>query len=317
MLTGPAPTGLKPAPFFADVAEGPDGVDAWWVKAEDDTRLRMAVWPRGAKGTVIMCPGRTEYVEKYGRIATDMAAAGYGMVAFDWRGQGLADRPDHDRGMGHVVSFDEYRQDVAAFRKVMESIDLPKPWYLIGHSMGGCIGLRALYDGLPVAAAAFTGPMWGVQMGPVLRALSPLLLGAAKPLGLAKSYALTTGPWVHIPFENNILTTDRDQYDYMEHQTEKHPELTLGGPSFTWVKQAIAEARVLMAMEPLELPVVTIVGSDEKRVSIEAARDRMETWPGGRFVSLENGRHEVLMEAPAIRDKALEAILGLFAKHPA
>jgi lysophospholipase len=35
-------------------------------------------------------------------------------VAFDWRGQGLADRPQHRRDMGHVVSFDEYREDVAA-----------------------------------------------------------------------------------------------------------------------------------------------------------------------------------------------------------
>jgi lysophospholipase len=50
------------------------------------------------------------------------------VVAFDWRGQGLADRPRHRRDMGHVVSFDEYRQDVAAFRQALDGFDLPGPF---------------------------------------------------------------------------------------------------------------------------------------------------------------------------------------------
>lgn len=317
MLAGPAPTGLTPAPFFTEVAEGPDGVEAWWVTAEDGTRLRMGVWPQGAKGTVVTCPGRTEYVEKYARVASDMAEAGYGMVAFDWRGQGLADRPAHDRGMGHVLSFDEYRQDVAAFRAAMEALDLPKPWYLIGHSMGGCIGLRALYDGFPVTAAAFTGPMWGLRMSPLLRVISPLILAAARPLGMTQHYALTTGPWTPIPFEENDLTTDPEQYAYMERQTEVHPELTLGGPSFTWVDQAVRECAALMAMPPLDLPVVTVMGSEEAIVEVPTAEARMATWPGARYVLLDGARHEVLFEAPDLRGPTMEAILTLFATHPA
>jgi alpha-beta hydrolase superfamily lysophospholipase len=91
-------------------------------------------------------------------------AKGYTVVAFDWRGQGLADRPQHRRDMGHVTSFDEYRQDVPPSASALEALDLPGPYHLIAHSMGGAIGLRALHDGLPVTAAAFSGPMWGIQM---------------------------------------------------------------------------------------------------------------------------------------------------------
>ena len=78
----------------------------------------MGLWEAATgapRGTVLLFPGRTEYVEKYGRVARDLVAAGYSVVAFDWRGQGLADRPQHRRDMGHVISFDEYRQDVSAF----------------------------------------------------------------------------------------------------------------------------------------------------------------------------------------------------------
>lgn len=308
MLTTPDAT----APYFDKIAEGPAHVNTSWVTAPDGTRLRMAVWPNGDKGTVLMFPGRTEYVEKYGRVATDMAQAGYGMVAFDWRGQGLADRPAHRRDMGHVDSFDEYRQDVAAFLKAMEPLNLPKPWFMIGHSMGGCIGLRALYDGLDVKAAAFTGPMWGLAMAPLLRTISPVVMALAGPFGFSKIFAPTTGPWEPMDFDNNTLTTDRDQFDYMSRQTDAHPELALGGPSVTWVKAAVDETAALMQMAPLDLPTIALVGTKERIVDIDAVQTRMASWPKGSYLSIDGGEHEVLMETPPLRTQSLDAILTLF-----
>lgn len=305
-------TSLTPAPFHADVAEGPDGVEAWWVTSADGTRLRLAVWPAGPRGTVLLFPGRTEYCEKYGRVAADLARAGYGMVAFDWRGQGLADRPQHRRDMGHVVSFDEYREDVAAFRAALGSLDLPRPWFLIGHSMGGAIGLRALHDGLPAVAAAFTGPMWGIQMAPFLKSISGIVLRLAGPLGFGKAFAPTTGPYAPMSFEDNPLTTDRDQFDYMARQTQAHPELTLGGPSTLWVKAALAECASLMTMPAPAIPAVGLVGAREKIVEPTAAQARMATWPGGHFVSVDGAEHEVLMESPARRGRTLDEIFAVF-----
>jgi len=319
MLTSSAPNGLAPAPFFADVAEGPSGAKAWWVHSADGTRLRMAVWPgpdTGQKGIVLMFPGRTEYVEKYGRVAADLQAAGYAMVAFDWRGQGLADRPQHRRDMGHVVSFDEYREDVAAFRAALAAVDLPGPYYLIAHSMGGSIGLRALYDDLPVKAAAFSAPMWGIQMAPLLRSISSVVLGLAGPLGLGKAFAPTTGPYVPMAFDDNPLTTDRDQFDYMSRQTKTYPELALGGPSNRWVQAALSETQDLMGLAPLDLPVIAVAGTRERIVVLPEIETRMATWPGGKYVSIPGAEHEVLMESPDRRAQAFDAILGHFAAHP-
>ncbi len=312
MLTGTAPPGLTPAPYFCDVAEGPAGVSAWWVTSADGTRLRFAVWPKGEKGTVLMFPGRTEYCEKYGRVAGDLAQAGYGMASFDWRGQGLADRPRHRRDMGHVTSFDEYRQDVACFRAALDALDVPKPWFLIGHSMGGAIALRAIHDGLPVRSVAFTGPMWGIAMAPLFKTIRNVVLGVAVPLGFGKSFAPTTGPYVPMAFDDNPLTTDRDQFDYMERQTRLHPELTLGGPSTLWLKAALAETAALMRMRAPGLPCVTLVGTREKIVEVDKIETRMKSWPAGQLIVVEGAEHEVLMEAPTRRRNALGAILALF-----
>jgi len=59
------------------MAEGPEGGYALWLTADDGVRLRAVHWPKeGARGTVLLMPGRTEYCEKYGRTASELAARG-------------------------------------------------------------------------------------------------------------------------------------------------------------------------------------------------------------------------------------------------
>ena len=52
---------------------------------------------------------------------------------------------------------------------------LPEPYYLMAHSMGGCIGLRALMRGAPVKAAAFSAPMWGILIAAWMRPMAVAL----------------------------------------------------------------------------------------------------------------------------------------------
>ncbi|MEL7258902.1 MAG: alpha/beta hydrolase, partial [Pseudomonadota bacterium] len=87
------------------MAEGPEGGVAYWITATDGVRLRLGVWPgnsEGISGTVFLFPGRTEYVEKYGKTSIDLSRAGLHVAVIDWRGQGLADRVASDPILGHV-----------------------------------------------------------------------------------------------------------------------------------------------------------------------------------------------------------------------
>lgn len=308
---------MEPAPFLADVADGPDGGQAYWLHTRDGTRIRLGIWPEREKGTVLLFPGRTEYIEKYGRVATEFAARGYGMIAIDWRGQGLADRPLPRRDMGHVESFDAYRQDVEAVRTALRDLDVKEPHFLLGHSMGGAIGLRALYDGLPVVAAVFSAPMWGIRMTGFPKAVSGLLMRLSGPLGLGKRFAPTTGPAAPMPFVDNPLTHDRDQFEYMENQVARYPDLALGGPSITWVHAAIVECNDLRTAAPLNLPILTLLGSEEQIVDMDAVAERMANWPGGQFDIVEGARHELLMERPDLRMRCIGQFADWFDNHDA
>ncbi len=304
---------LTDAPLYQDVAEGPEGGAAYWVEASDGTRIRVALWPMDeARATVLMFPGRTEYIEKYGRLAQDMQRAGFALAAVDWRGQGLSDRPQHNRDMGHVVDFSEYRDDVAAMIEALQVLAPPRPWFLIAHSMGGAIGLRALHDGLPVERAVFSAPMWGVFLSPLMRPALSLVSHVAKALNFDHRYTPTTGPAEEMVFENNLLTSDPGQFDYMARQVETHPDLALGGPSIRWLAEALDETDALMRMPAPAYAALTFLGTRERIVDPPAIQKRMAKWPRGRLEIIDGAEHEILMEAPALRRPVLAEIIAWF-----
>ncbi|WP_043769426.1 alpha/beta fold hydrolase [Roseivivax isoporae] len=304
------------APFLSELSEGPEGTHAFWVEAIDAVRLRLAHFPaKSARGTVLLFPGRTEYVEKYGRTARDLAERGYATLCVDWRGQGLADRFLADVRTGHVASFADYQKDVDAMIAAARSMDLPRPFHLLAHSMGGCIGLRALMRGIDVASVVFTGPMWGIQMASTLRPAAWALSWSGARLGLGHVYTPGTRPDAYVvaeAFENNLLTTDTEMYEYMRSHVMAEPRLQLGGPSLHWLHQALGECRDLAQRPSPSLPCVTFVGSNERIVDVLRIRERMARWPGGRLEVIAGGEHEVLMEGREIRTRIVDAGVALF-----
>lgn len=291
---------MESAPFLAKLADAPKDGQTWWVTTQDGVRLRIGAFNRGApNGTVLLFPGRTEYVEKYGRAASQLARLGYATMVIDWRGQGLSDRLAEDHMSGHVHLFSDYQSDVATMAKAATGLNLPKPWHLLAHSMGGCIGLRALYLGLPVKSAVFSGPMWGIKMADALRPVAWSLSWGSRHVGMDHIYAPGTYPESYVltePFETNKLTNDREMYQYMIDQTRACPGLGLGGPSLRWLHEALKETRDLSRLPSPELPCLTFVGTEEDIVDLPRIEQRMAKWPGSRLEWVENGRHEVLME---------------------
>ncbi|WP_135501593.1 alpha/beta fold hydrolase [Roseovarius aestuariivivens] len=311
--------GHDTAPLYADLAEGPEDGTAFWIHADDGVRLRAAAWrPQDtASGTVLLFPGRTEYVEKYGRIAADFASHGLATLAIDWRGQGLSDRLTEDEMAGHVHLFADYQRDVAAMCDAAAALDLPKPWYLLAHSMGGCIGLRAVMNGLPVTAAAFSAPMWGIRISRPLRPVAWSLSWSSRGVGLDHVYAPGTASTSYVltePFETNKLTTDRESYDYMIRQVSADPRLGLGGPSLRWLYEALRETRALSRLPSPALPCLTLLGTEEDIVDPGRIRERISRWPGARLDMIEGARHEVLMEGEATRRHLTVTLARFFAR---
>lgn len=304
---------MQDAPFRADLAEGPANVRAVWAVADDEVRTRVAVWPADdAKGTILLFPGRTEYVEKYGRVARDLTRAGYSVAAIDWRGQGFADRLVDDRLLGHVMHFKDYQKDVAALLGVVDDLALPGPRFLLAHSMGGCIGLRALIEGLPVERVVFSAPMWGIEMLARQKPMAATLPGLARLVGQGHRYTPGSRPVIYTEegFVENPLTGDPDHFAYLAHQLKEEEQFTLGGPSLHWLGEALKECRLLRGLPKPGMSVLTFMATEETVVSNRDIERHHRDWSDADLRVVQGARHEIMMEVPEIRSKFFDEKLA-------
>lgn len=311
---------MNPAPLYNDIAGGTGDGAAHWLTTSDGVRIRVGHWPcANAKGTILLFPGRTEFIEKYGRTAKSLIEHGYACVAVDWRGQGLADRLHPNPAIGHVEDFRHYQRDVAAVMAYVAALDLPGPYFAIGHSMGAPIALRAIIEGLNVKACGFSAPFWGVQ------ATSPLLVYAWTVTTLARIFGFTgrivPGQFeetyvLRVPFEGNSLTTDPEAFETMQKMVRAHPEMALGGPSLAWLSAALRETRELAAMPAPDIGCVTYVSTGEAIVDIGRIKRRMAKWRNGELHIVQGAQHEMLMDKPAYHDTLIDGFTALFDANP-
>ncbi|MEM8570672.1 MAG: alpha/beta hydrolase [Pseudomonadota bacterium] len=307
----------EPAPFFAEVADAPPNPQAIWLKTEDNVRIRIVAWRGGARGTAFVFPGRTEYAEKYGPVARRLLERGFSVVVIDWRGQGLSDRLGRTPLQGHVGDFREFQHDVQAMLKAATDLELPANRILVSHSMGGCIGYRALVEGHAFQAAMMAAPMWRLHLRSVLREARMKFISSLRVVGVRKpiSVVTTTEPGkASRRFENNPLTSDPVRFAWAQAQVAAHPDLALGPAAFSWTKAALVEMARLRFRPAPTLPILVMVGSDERIVSPEAIRKRVRQVPNFTLLELEGGSHELYQEKDEIQDRVWAAFDGLIAE---
>ena len=307
---------LSSAPLYKKMARGPKKGKAYWVHTQDNIRLRVASWKTGNKGTVLLFPGRTEYIEKYGLSAKEFGAMGYSTLCVDWRGQGLSDRLLPDRNVGHVYLFSDYQIDVAAVLEAAKTLSLPKPFFLVAHSMGGCIGLRAIMEGLPVKAASFSAPMWGIKFNPpIMRVFAWILSTLLHPLKIGRAIVpgADTVPYtIHEKFESNGLSRDAKEFAVMGQHLRVVPDLCLSGPSSRWLNEALREMLRLHKKPSPNLPSLCFMGTSETTVKQDRILNRMARWDNGNLTVCNGAKHEIMMELPHIREQFYTKTAQLF-----
>jgi lysophospholipase len=109
-----------------------------WLDAADGTRLYCeSQTPAAPKAALLIVHGFADHCGRYAAMAADFVEKGYAVFRFDYRGHG---RSDGKRG--HIFAFDDYLQDLRAFRTWAESKSPNLPRFLLAHSNGALISLH-------------------------------------------------------------------------------------------------------------------------------------------------------------------------------
>lgn len=281
----------------------PERVEVAWIKTASGQGVRVCYAPSpqaDARGTVLLCPGRTEFIEKYFEVARELQARGFGVLVIDWPGQGLSDRLLDDPLKGHIDSFETFTEALQAALKHFGR-RLSRPHIILAHSMGGAIALTALARNLiQVEAAAFSAPMWGIQVPFFAAPLAWLF----RRLGLGGRYA--QGQGAEETFEANVVTHDRERWARQQDLIRAEPALALGSVTWGWIGASLdtlKQTTRASLLAGIDIPVLVASAAEEKLVDNRAHARVAGYLPNCTHITVESARHEILMETDDKRAK--------------
>ncbi len=292
----------------------PELVEAIWYKDGDGRKLRVMFAPVSSKfnpgrGTIILCPGRTEYIEKYFEVIRDMQARGFAVVCFDWPGQGLSDRLVSDPLVGHIDNFNTY---VGALRAGLNAVGdrAIGPHVLLAHSMGGAIGLEAMRQhAIEVEAAAFSAPMWGLKTPPLAGFIAKVMFAIGSA---GKSLSKTSEQGVEA-FENNPVTNDETRHAVNNLLIAAQGKLALGPVSWGWVAAALKVTKGFLrpgVLDHIKTPILVASAEEELLVDNASHAELAGRMKGAQHIVVKGAKHEILMET----DKRRAAFYSAFDK---
>ncbi len=284
--------------------DAPEGAEEHWLEGRGGVKVRVVCAPSigVARGSVIVAPGRTEFVEKYFEVMREVQARGFAVFCIDWRGQGLSGREVENGLKGHLASFDDPVNDLSTALKLLAA-KLPRPHIGLAHSMGGAILLRALQTRrIELDAAAFSAPMWGIAgLNEVAKKYARFMTS----LGAGGQFAPSVETkWKRENFKKNPVTHDRERHARCQGLVAEEPRLALAGPTIGWVAAAADATEGFMqpgAMAHIRIPILVATAAEEQLVDNAAQTQVIEQLPDARHITIAGAKHEILMETDDLR----------------
>lgn len=294
----------------------PPGGETLWVDAALGGRLRAMVWRvDDARGSVLVVPGRTEFIEKYGEVIHDLLDRRYAVGIYDPYNHGLSPRPLANPHKHHATTFAPLITDMTTVMASLADTGLPKPMTLLAHSMGGHVALQALAQQPDLAPRAIlTAPMVGIRLAPLMAWLARALGRVTRGGRQAQRYAPGQGDWrggARRLALRRLLTSDAARFAAEDALLVANPDLKLGGVTLGWLDTALRSCDALARpgiVEVIKADCLFLLGGADRVVDNAAARRLAARIPSARVVDIPDARHELLRERDDFRGRALTAI---------
>lgn len=293
----------------------PENAVAGMLATPDGTRIRYARFAaqgRPLKGTVLIIPGRNEFIEKYFETIGNLSARGFGTVVFDLRGQGGSDRLLRDPWRGYISNFAHYADDIDPLFQEVILPDCRGPYYVLAHSTGALVALLASPSLTNrVERMVLASPLLGLPDSRLSMRNTRLLSGTLNALGLGTVYLGGRAPLANrAPFSGNVLTSDPIRYQRNMEFVSRHPQLGIGGPTAAWVRaacDAIDYVNQTDFIAAIRVPALIFTAGNDRVVDSRAAQLYARKLRAGSHLTIDGARHELLQEADLYREQMLAA----------
>ncbi len=294
---------------------------------DDGWELRNISWPQRNKalddfrGSLLFLPGRGDHYEKYLETLAELYESGLNVTAFDWRGQGGSGRMLEDPSIGHIKDFAIWIDDLSEIYKNW-SENNPGPHFLMSHSMGGHLVMRALAEkAINPDGVILSAPMLGLVSDLIPFFIRYNVVKLMTKIGLAEKNAwkVSEKPFSLESARAKILTHDRERYEDEMFWWQHRPDVKLGPASWRWVEQAMKSTRALEkpnAIEHVETQILILATTADQLVDTNRIIKDAKRLPNCELILYgKEAAHELLRECNEVRDDCMAHIIGFIAKN--
>ena len=294
-----------------DKVRMPTGGVVELLPTEEGLEIRTARWmPKGiCRGTILLCQGYTEFLEKYDEVVEELLDRNFAIVTFDWRGQGLSSRLIRDPQKGHITSFADFIKDAELIYQKIVVPKMPAPYHIMGHSMGGHLAFRVLQE-FPnhytkaILCAPFFGWSPNFGAGKLNSMVVIIITNLMKAFGFSQAYAYGATP----PSKAKTLpgqTSDRVRFQKRVRFYEVEPHLLMGGPTWNWILESTKSLALILQAKriaKIQTPILLASGAKDEIVDPQSHHTIVAKSKKIRLVDFPTSMHEILMEQDGIRD---------------
>jgi len=267
------------------------------------------------RATVVGVPGFGGFAEQWFELVRDLVARGFAVRLMDWRGQGGS---DHYLANSHKFHAQGYDRDVADLQQFVADVVRPegdRPLLLLGHSMGGHLGLRHLAGHPGTFRGAFlTAPLLGVKTAKHAPQVVGRVARLMNTIGFGTRYIPGHKDWFfrpHYTVEDSTLSHDPLRYRVAQLYYQLKPELRIGGATWAWLDhtfRSVAWINREDVLRRIATPVFIAQAELDHLVDTSRQKRAARLIPNAELRAFPGAKHDILMEADAVRLPLLAAL---------
>jgi pimeloyl-ACP methyl ester carboxylesterase len=224
-------------------------------------------------------------------------------------------------GFGASTPMTEAPHSIAGYARwlgaFIDSLGLPTPPVVLGHSFGSMVSTRAIAGGLPARALILVNPIATdpkVGAGVAMTRLTRAFYGASRGLPKPLANALLRN-WLVVQFMSmSLVTTEDPTLRTWIH--EEHHRFFNGYADPRTVADAFAaslEAEIGQAAGGVGVPTLMVAGEKDSITPLEGQYKTVGIFPDARLVVIPKVGHLIHYETP---DAAAAAITGFLDELP-
>ena len=270
------------------------------------------------KKSLVIVHGTGESLVRYYQIANHFHKAGFNVYIYDQRGHGYSGRFDSNRVKIMTDGYANQVKDLSYMVNTAVDGLSDNKVYLLGHSMGGLIGLRylELYPDT-IEKAVISSPMLRINL-PIPEAAAIFLADAFAFFGKENHWVIGENPKNMINATHlDIRETHNKQLsdDYKKRIFNDKHNLKTWGVTYSWLKEAISYGRLTRSdseINKIKTKTLILTASEDFFVDIKEQKSFCSKLKNCKQEVYTGSWHSILQEVDQHRLKALNDIEKFF-----